>query len=102
MGTIGECWRQGLCRDLAYLGIALCRSISIPARLVVGCLYGLEPMDLHAWFEAYVSGCWYPFDPAEDTRATGGLPWFTGAMRPMLPYTTSVVRRPFSAARMSG
>ena len=31
------------------------RSLSIPARLVVGYLYGLEPMDLHAWFEAYVA-----------------------------------------------
>ena len=55
----------GGCRDLAHLGIALCRSISIPARLVVGFLYGLEPMDLHAWFEAYVGGRWYTFDPTE-------------------------------------
>lgn len=38
----------GVCRDLAQLGIALCRSLSIPARLVVGFLYQLEPMDLHA------------------------------------------------------
>jgi len=54
---------QGVCRDQAHLGIALCRSISIPARLVVGYLYGLEPMDLHAWFEAYVGERWYAFDP---------------------------------------
>ena len=26
----------GVCRDLAHLGIALCRSLSIPARMVVG------------------------------------------------------------------
>jgi transglutaminase-like putative cysteine protease len=52
----------GVCRDLAHLGIALCRGISIPARLVVGYLHGLEPMDLHAWFEAYVGGRWYAFD----------------------------------------
>lgn len=52
----------GVCRDLAHLGIALCRAISIPARLVVGYLYGLQPMDLHAWFEAYVGGRWYAFD----------------------------------------
>jgi transglutaminase-like putative cysteine protease len=58
----------GVCRDLAQLGIALCRSISIPARLVVGYLYQLEPMDLHAWFEAYVGGRWYTFDPTQ-----GGL-----------------------------
>ncbi|WP_020677653.1 transglutaminase-like domain-containing protein [Geopsychrobacter electrodiphilus] len=57
--------REGVCRDLAHLGIALCRSISIPARLVVGYLYGLQPLDLHAWFEAYVGGRWYTFDPTQ-------------------------------------
>ena len=55
----------GVCRDLAHLGIALCRSLSIPARLVVGYLYQLEPMDLHAWFEAYVGGRWYNFDATQ-------------------------------------
>ncbi len=65
--------REGVCRDLAHLGIALCRSISIPARLVVGFLYGLEPMDLHAWFEAYVGGRWYTFDPTEDAPRGGRL-----------------------------
>jgi len=64
---------EGVCRDLAHLGIALCRSISIPARLVVGFLYGLEPMDLHAWFEAYVGGRWYTFDPTMDTLHGGRL-----------------------------
>jgi transglutaminase-like putative cysteine protease len=55
----------GVCRDLAHLGIALCRSLSIPARMVVGYLYQLEPMDLHAWFEAYVGGRWYTFDATQ-------------------------------------
>lgn len=55
----------GVCRDLAHLGIALCRGINIPARLAVGFLYGLKPMDLHAWFEAYVGGCWQVFDPVQ-------------------------------------
>lgn len=53
---------QGVCRDYAHLGIALTRSLNIPARMVVGYLYGLEPMDLHAWFEAFVGGRWYTFD----------------------------------------
>ncbi len=61
----------GVCRDLSHLGIALCRSLSIPARMVVGYLYGLQPMDLHAWFEAYVGGRWYTFDPTQQTP-TGG------------------------------
>lgn len=55
----------GVCRDLAHLGIALCRSISIPARIVVGYLHNLQPMDMHAWFEAYVGGRWYAFDPTQ-------------------------------------
>ena len=61
----------GVCRDLSHLGIALCRSLSIPSRLVVGYLHGLEPMDLHAWFEAYVAGRWYTFD-ATQTQLRGG------------------------------
>jgi len=64
---------EGVCRDLAHLGIALCRSISIPARLVVGFLHGLEPMDLHAWFEAYVGNRWYTFDPTGDVPRGGRL-----------------------------
>lgn len=55
----------GVCRDLSHLGIALCRSLSIPARMVVGYCHGLEPMDLHAWFEAYVADRWYIFDPSQ-------------------------------------
>jgi transglutaminase-like putative cysteine protease len=61
----------GVCRDLAHLGIALCRSLSIPARMVVGYLHQLEPMDLHAWFEAYVGGRWYTFD-ATQAELKGG------------------------------
>jgi len=61
----------GVCRDLSHLGIAMCRSLSIPARLVVGYLHELEPMDLHAWFEAYVSGRWYTFD-ATQAEVKGG------------------------------
>lgn len=61
----------GVCRDFAHLGIALCRSLSIPARMVVGYLYGLQPMDLHAWFEAYLAGRWYTFD-ATQAEVKGG------------------------------
>jgi transglutaminase-like putative cysteine protease len=48
-----------VCRDLVYLCIVLCRSLGIPARMVVGFLHQLEPTDLHAWFEACVGGRWY-------------------------------------------
>ena len=57
--------KEAVCRDMAHLAIALCRASSIPARFVVGYLEGLEPMDLHAWFEAYVGGRWYTFDPTQ-------------------------------------
>jgi transglutaminase-like putative cysteine protease len=57
--------RVGVCRDFVHLGIALCRSLTIPTRMVVGYLYKLEPMDLHAWFEAYVGGRWYTFDATQ-------------------------------------
>lgn len=63
--------REGVCRELAHLGIALCRGLCIPARMVVGYLYGLKPMDFHAWFEAYVGGRWYTFDPTQ-TNPIGG------------------------------
>ncbi|MET0324477.1 MAG: transglutaminase family protein [Ilumatobacteraceae bacterium] len=57
--------RKGVCRDFAHLGIALCRSLDIPARMVVGYLHELDPMDLHAWFEAYVGGRWFTFDATQ-------------------------------------
>ena len=56
---------EGVCRELAHLGIALCRALCIPARMVVGYMHGLEPMDFHAWFEAYVGGRWYTFDATQ-------------------------------------
>ncbi|CAN5315108.1 transglutaminase family protein [soil metagenome] len=55
----------GVCRDYSHIGIALCRSLQIPARMVVGYLYQLDPMDLHAWFEAFVGGRWYTFDATQ-------------------------------------
>ncbi len=35
--------RVGVCRDFTHLGITLCRSLNIPARVVVGYLYQLDP-----------------------------------------------------------
>ncbi len=57
--------KVGVCRDFAHLGIALCRSLTIPARMVVGYLYQLDPMDLHAWFEVFVGDRWYTFDATQ-------------------------------------
>lgn len=63
----------GVCRDFAHVAIGLCRSIDIPARMAVGYLHGREPMDMHAWFEAYVGGRWYTFDPTEDDLRGGRI-----------------------------
>lgn len=57
--------RAGVCRDFAHLGIALCRALQIPARMVVGYLHDLDPMDQHAWFEAYLGERWYTFDATQ-------------------------------------
>lgn len=64
---------HGVCRDMAKLGIACCRALSIPARMVVGYLETLEPMDLHAWFEAYVGNRWYTFDPTQSDLNGGRI-----------------------------
>ncbi len=55
--------RIGVCRDFAHLGITLCRALNIPARLVVGYVYFVEPpQDFHAVFEAWLDGRWVLFD----------------------------------------
>lgn len=63
--------RRGVCRDFAHLGIALCRGLDIPARIVTGYFHQLKPMDMHAWFEAFVAGRWYTFD-ATQAESRGG------------------------------
>ncbi len=58
--------RRGVCRDYTHLAIAFCRALSIPARYVGGYAAGLQPMDFHACFEAYLGGDWRLFDPTDD------------------------------------
>ena len=58
--------RAGVCRDFAHLGIALCRALNIPARMVVGYKHQLQVPDIHAWFEAYVGFRWFVFDGSRD------------------------------------
>jgi transglutaminase-like putative cysteine protease len=61
----------GVCRDFSHVGVALTRALLIPARVVVGFLHRLDPMDMHAWFEAFVGGRWYTFD-ATQAEPRGG------------------------------
>jgi transglutaminase-like putative cysteine protease len=54
--------RQGVCRDFSHLAIALCRSMSVPARYATCYAYQLDPPDFHACFEVFIDGWWYVFD----------------------------------------
>jgi len=69
--------RRGVCRDYAHLAIALCRCMNIPARYCTGYLgdIGLPPpyapMDFAGWFEAYLGGTWYTFDPRNNVPRIG-------------------------------
>ena len=59
--------REGVCRDFAHLGIALCRAIGVPTRYASVYAVGLFPQDFHAIFQAYLKGpdggAWFSFDP---------------------------------------
>lgn len=63
--------REGVCRDFAHLGIAFCRSLGIPARFCSAYAYNLYPPDFHAFFEAFLGGKWYIFDPTRLSPQTG-------------------------------
>src|SRR5271168_2817981 len=71
--------RVGVCRDFTHLAVALCRCMNIPARYCNGYLGDIgipadpAPMDFNAWFEAYVGGRWYAFDPRHDARRVGRI-----------------------------
>lgn len=69
--------KKGVCRDFAHLAITLCRCMNIPARYCTGYLgdIGIPPpyeeMDFAAWFEAYLDGSWYLFDPRNNSPRIG-------------------------------
>lgn len=71
--------KKGVCRDFAHLAIALCRCMNIPARYCTGYLgdMGIPPpygeMDFAAWFEAYLDGKWYIFDPRNNMPRIGRI-----------------------------
>jgi transglutaminase-like putative cysteine protease len=55
--------REGVCKDFAHLGIALCRALYIPARYFTCYATNINPPDIHACFEVYIGGQWILFDP---------------------------------------
>jgi transglutaminase-like putative cysteine protease len=68
---------KGVCRDFAHLAIAFCRCMNIPARYCTGYLSDIGvaqtelSMDFAAWFEAYLDGQWYTFDPRNNAPRIG-------------------------------
>jgi transglutaminase-like putative cysteine protease len=68
---------MGVCRDFTHVGMALCRALNVPARYVSGYLpdIGVKspdlPMDFCSWFEAYLDGRWWTFDPRNNTPRVG-------------------------------
>jgi transglutaminase-like putative cysteine protease len=71
--------RSGVCRDFAHLAITFCRCMNIPARYCTGYLGDIgvppvaAPMDFAGWFEAYLGGRWYSFDPRNLIPRTGRI-----------------------------
>jgi transglutaminase-like putative cysteine protease len=71
--------RRGVCRDYAHLAITLCRCMNIPARYCTGYLGDMgapppyDPGDFAAWFEAYLGGRWYTFDPRNNVPRIGRI-----------------------------
>jgi len=69
----------GVCRDFAHLAITFCRCMNIPARYCTGYLGDIgippppEPMDFAGWFEAYLGGRWYTFDPRNNVPRIGRI-----------------------------
>lgn len=60
--------RNGVCRDMMHLAIAMCRAMNIPARYATGYLGDIDadpdptPMDFSAFYEVYLDGRWWPMD----------------------------------------
>jgi transglutaminase-like putative cysteine protease len=69
--------RVGVCRDFTHLAVTFCRCLNIPARYCTGYLGDIGvpstpgPMDFSAWFEVYLGGHWYTFDPRNNTPRIG-------------------------------
>lgn len=71
--------RKGVCRDFTHLAVTFCRCMNIPARYCTGYLSDIgvpppySPMDFAAWFEAYLDGQWYTFDPRNNEPRIGRI-----------------------------
>lgn len=87
--------RQGVCRDFQHLAITLCRAMHVPARYATGYLGDIgvplspSPMDLSAWFEAYLGGRWWTFDARHNQPRIARVLQATGRDAADVAITTS-------------
>ncbi len=56
--------QKGVCQDFTHIMLALCRRDGIPARYVVGYLFGEG--ETHAWVEIFDGRRWFGLDPTND------------------------------------
>ena len=66
---------SGDCTEYAMLSAAMCRSLGVPSRTVLGLVYapakdGKPYLAYHMWFEVFADGQWLPLDA---TLALGGV-----------------------------
>ncbi len=66
---------SGDCTEYAMLSAAMCRSVFVPSRTVLGLVYAPGPggkpfLAYHMWFEIYADGQWLPLDA---TLGQGGI-----------------------------
>ncbi len=79
--TAAEAYKEkaGVCRDFTHLAVTLCRCMNIPARYCAGYLPNIRNQlpeteaDFAAWFEAYLDGNWYVFDPRNNKPLAGRI-----------------------------
>jgi len=77
--TAYDTWesRAGVCRDITHLAVTLCRALNVPTRYVAGYLpdIAVAPpdllMDFCSWFEAWLEGRWWTFDPRNNEPRIG-------------------------------
>jgi transglutaminase-like putative cysteine protease len=90
--------RTGVCRDFAHLALTFCRCMGIPARYCTGYLGDIgvprdpAPMDFSGWFQVYLSGQWYTFDPRHNVPRIGRILMATGRDAADVALTTSFGR----------
>ena len=92
--------RLGVCRDFQHLLVTFCRCLNIPARYATGCLGDTgvpprPPMDVSAWFEAFLEGRRWPFDARHNAPRMGRVLMAVGRDATDVAITTS-----FGSARL--